>query len=724
MTPPESNASEISGEPSAWPLVTVIPLRPARGGDESRLVRSLKEQTMPRWVIADGPGEAVDSMPGRLNGMVMSARTDLVAFASPDAVLSPTFLEKCFWFLATHPRYAFVNSYERRTDAQGLERESTIAFFDADSIQRSHEIGLHAVVRRAVWLEVGGIDESLPIGLAAWEFWLRSAEAGHWGSTVAERLVCRPGGPDHGDATADQVAPLMASAARRFAVLRSGHPPVIEPRWPNAFDPVRVDPPAMWACPGAPRGETSPDRRHLLMLVPWLRMGGADKFNLDLCRMLRERGWSLSIACSAPGRDDWRDLFEGLTSDIVMPHTFLHWSDYPPLLRSLIETRRPGVVLVSNSELAYSLVPYFRAFCPEPVYLDYVHMEEEDWKSGGHARHSAGVCDQLDMTLTTSEHLRSWLVARGAQPDRVRCLPIGVDHRSWVFDAAARDRARALLGVAPGTTVILHAGRVCEQKQPRVLGRTLRELANRGRRFVAMVAGEGEDLPWLRRYVEEHGLEGHVRLLGAQSPDQVRELMAASDIFFLPSKWEGVALVLYEAMASGVVFVGTRVGGQGEVAGADEAVLVAIEDQESDQALAERFAREIESLMDDPGRCERLKIAARARVESLYTHDRLVGGFLGAVAEARRLQRAGARQRLTPGLAREIAVRAIEMVRLEWQVGRLWLERQGARSATAGSDVAGGAAASGGGSPRTTRAAVRRMLLALRSVAGGRSGPA
>ncbi|HRJ50642.1 MAG TPA: glycosyltransferase family 4 protein, partial [Phycisphaerales bacterium] len=458
------------------------------------------------------------------------------------------------------------------------------------------------------------------------------------------------------------------------------------------------------------------------MLVPWLRMGGADKFNLDLCRMLRERGWGLSIACSAPGRDDWRDLFEGLTSDLVMPHTFLHWSDYPPLLRSLIETRRPGVVLVSNSELAYSLVPYFRAFCPEPVYLDYVHMEEEDWKSGGHARHSAGVCDQLDMTLTTSEHLRSWLLARGAQADRVRSLPIGVDHRSWVFDAVARDRARALLGVAPGATVILHAGRVCEQKQPRVLGRTLRELANRGRRFVAMVAGDGEDLPWLRRYVEEHGLAGHVRVLGAQSPDQVRELMAASDIFFLPSKWEGVALVLYEAMASGVVFVGTRVGGQGEVAGADEAVLVAFDDHESDQARAERFAREIESLMDDPGRCERMKIAARARVESSYTHDHLVGGFLGAVTEARRLQRVAARQRLTPGLAREIAVRAIELVRLEWQVGQLWIERKDARSANAGLHGTGEVEGSGGGSPRMTGAAVRRMLRALRSVAGGRSG--
>ena len=60
---------------------------------------------------------------------------------------------------------------------------------------------------------------------------------------------------------------------------------------------------------------------------------------------------------------------------------------------------------------------------------------------------------------------------------------------------------------------ILYAGRVVEQKQPRVFAETMRLLREQTE-FTALVAGDGEDLPWLKAFVNKTSLE-NVRFLGA-----------------------------------------------------------------------------------------------------------------------------------------------------------------------------------------------------------------
>jgi glycosyltransferase involved in cell wall biosynthesis len=49
----------------------------------------------------------------------------------------------------------------------------------------------------------------------------------------------------------------------------------------------------------------------------------------------------------------------------------------------------------------------------------------------------------------------------------------------------------------------------------------------------------------LDRYIEQNGLH-HVKAVGLTDEYAVRDYMAAADIFFLPSKFEGIAIVLYE----------------------------------------------------------------------------------------------------------------------------------------------------------------------------------
>lgn len=701
--------------PTSAALVTIA----AFGGDSrgSPLERSLREQTFPGWILppqaSSAPGETIASA---INRQVLAATTPYVMLASTQATLHPTLLEKCLWFLWTHPRYAFINAHEHRTNPDGSTSLSTRAFFDADCVIKSHELGLHAMARRDALLELSPLDESLDGAASVWDFWLRAAERDRWGSTIAEVLIHRPWGQEHGDASQATILQHTPLARAKYPRSVAGRTPVIEPRWPKPFDPVRTDLPASWTI-GKPRSSqryapsASTRAPRLLLLAPWLRMGGADKFNLDLCRLLKNRGWELTIACTAPSKDEWADLFEETTRDIFRPHLFLHWADYPPLLRSLIHTRQPDVVLTSNSELAYHLVPYFRALHPEPLYVDYVHMEEQEWKSGGHARHSVGMHDQLDLSLVTSDHLKTWMTDRGAIPSRIAVCPIGVDHRLWKQDPSVRDRVRRELGIGPDEHVILHAGRICPQKQPPVLARTLELLHQRGTQFIALIAGDGEDRPWLQRHLAAHGLTDRVRMLGDVPSDRVRDLMLASDLFFLPSRWEGVALVLYEAMAAGTVFVGADVGGQREVATPETSVLLPTSPLDP-MSEADSYAQAIARLFNDPPARRAMAGAARSRIEEHYTYDALLDRFLASIESARRFQESAPRQRLSPSLAHELAVRAIEMIRLEWHEGHLWKERDHWKQAATGATVV---EAGDQNSPRARVGAIRRVMRALRN---------
>ncbi len=79
------------------------------------------------------------------------------------------------------------------------------------------------------------------------------------------------------------------------------------------------------------------DKPRLLMIVPWLTTGGADKFNLDLLQQLAGQGWDVTIATTLKGDQSWLPLFARHTPDIFILQHFLRLVDYPRFLRYLIQ---------------------------------------------------------------------------------------------------------------------------------------------------------------------------------------------------------------------------------------------------------------------------------------------------------------------------------------------------------------------------------------------------
>jgi len=665
-------------DPSAPPAVSIISPFFNVGGIFHETARTVLRQSMQQWewiIVNDGstdpdslamlapyrdcdPRIRVLDHPVNLglsaarNSAYRAARSRYIVQLDCDDLLEPTAIEKWFWFMETHPEFDFAKGYTVGFGAQKYLWNK--GFHHGDEFLRMNLVNPTTIVRRSIHELVGGYDEEDRGGLMDWDFWLRCANAGHWGATVPEYLDWYRRRPSHNDLwpdfdEGDRQKAYLDRLKRTYPRLWAGQfpRPVHEP--PAAFDPARDQVPC--------ENLLAKGKQRLLLVTPWLSCGGADRFNLDLLEQLTGLGWEASVATTLNADAGWVGEYARYTPDIFMLANFLDKVDYPRFLRYLIRSRQIDVVLISHSELAYRILPYLRAHCPGVAFADYCHIDEPAWENGGHPRFSVNAHAHLDLSIVSSEHLERWMVREGASPDRVCVCYTNVDTGKWRPDPIRRAATRAEFGFAESLTVILFVGRVCAQKQPRVLGEAIRQLRDAGGKFVALVAGDGPDLEELRAFVKAHSLESHVGLLGEIPNERVRDLMAAADIFFLPSQWEGISLAIYEAMACGLAIVGADVGGQRELVTAECGVLV---DRGSEAEEAARYAKALGELLAAPGHRAALGHNALARVRTSFELSSMGRQMDALLAEARRRHGTDPRARVTIDAGRAAATRAID----------------------------------------------------------------
>lgn len=641
-------------------------------------------------------------LPAARNTGVRSALAPHVFFLDSDDLIEPTTLEKCALFLELNPNYGFVKGFNVGFGAQ--EYLWTKGFHDGEKFLRDNLATATTMVRMDTLRDVGGFDESIRAGMEDWAFWLRCASKGWWGGTIPEYLdwYRRRDNQqaDWGNLRGEEKKrAFLSKMALRHPELFEGGFPSVDREWQMPFHAC-VDK-QLFANPLARRE----GRKRLLLIVPWLRMGGADKFNLDLVRYLTTRaqpGYDVTIATTLPG-SSWLPEFARWTPDVFLLDHLTRPQGYGAALRHLIASRRPDVVMISNSQHGYGLLPYLRAHHPEPVYVDFNHMEEPHWQNGGHPRTGMGYQEQLDLNMVVSGHLKRWMVEKGAEESRVAVCHINADPVTFRPDEQTRARVRAELGISERATVILYAARLCPQKQPRVFAETMRLLAAERPNgdFVALVAGDGEltaelegllrgsgvlcagvtgwiddkdaaGLPVAASHGEPSVAQGCVCMLGAVAAGRMPELMAAADVFFLPSLWEGIALSIYEAMAAGLAVVGADVGGQTELVTQECGVLMRMPSPRDEGEEARGYARVLGELLDDPERVRAYGAAARRRIVEHFELDKMGERFVALLAEAKELHDRKPRLRLGEGFARELAVQGVEMARIHELAEYLW----------------------------------------------------
>ena len=121
-------------------------------------------------------------------------------------------------------------------------------------------------------------------------------------------------------------------------------------------------------------------------------------------------------------------------------------------------------------------------------------------------------------------------------------------------------------------------------------------------------------------------MQGRITLTGALTQAQVREQLAAADVFVLPSLAEGIPVVLMEAMSSGVPCVTTPVNGIPELIQHGRTGLLAVPGD------LDSLVEQLRAIIGDRALQHRLAIAAREKIETDFDLDKNVRR-LGAIFE-------------------------------------------------------------------------------------------
>lgn len=196
----------------------------------------------------------------------------------------------------------------------------------------------------------------------------------------------------------------------------------------------------------------------------------------------------------------------------------------------------------------------------------------------------------------------------------VRCIRNGVD-LDRVKPQKSRLEVRQQLGISPGAWIV---GTVCRLTPIKGIEYLIRASAivreHRKRQPVKLViVGDGPLRSALEHLAREVDVADDTLFLGART--DVYDLMATFDVLALPSLHEGIPMVVLEAMAVGVPVIASAVGGIPEIVkDGQEAVLVPAQDGNA-------LAHAIDVLSSDAALWDRLRKAARVRVESQFSID-------------------------------------------------------------------------------------------------------
>jgi glycosyltransferase involved in cell wall biosynthesis len=352
-------------------------------------------------------------------------------------------------------------------------------------------------------------------------------------------------------------------------------------------------------------------------------LGGAEQMMLALALKLPDLGWEATVAVHA------NEEFAGAAarSGVLLTHS-PHFHDVwggARLLRpwlSFMRRMRPDVVHIHLPWPFATRAPIMAALALRlPVVLS-VHGFPAFEASRRDLAIWRKLVDRVAACLPVSEDMASRLVGHlGWNPERIRVVYPGIDADRFAAGRADIELRRRLLGTGR-ETLVLYVGRLDHLKGVEILLAALERLPG----HALAVVGEGPERATLERHARVLG--DHVTFLGGRFDVEI--IMASADLLVLPSRTEGVPIVVLEAMAAGLPVVATRVGGIPEaVADVETGLLVPPGD-------AGALAQAIERMTHDLPLRSAVVAAARRTVAARFTVENMVREVAGAYDVARR----------------------------------------------------------------------------------------
>ncbi len=346
----------------------------------------------------------------------------------------------------------------------------------------------------------------------------------------------------------------------------------------------------------------------IVFVDPELKFAGGEAQVLGLALALRAAGHEIILACDSRGVLWNRASAAGFPCH---PLTVRNAVDLRAGLKLRAMLKRLACDVVHfHTARAHALAPFARGLGCAAVATRRMDYPPNRWFAPWLYNRA------VDRVIAISSAVAQALAAAGVNPERITVIPSAVDcDRFAPAPTEERERARRALALAADEVVVGAVGALETRKGHRFLIEAIGQARAAGAALSCLIAGEGSQRATLAGIISSLGLDPWVRLLGAL--EDPRRLLAALDVFAMPSLSEGMGVALLEAMACGLPAVGSAAGG----------IVDSIEHEKTGFLVppgdAPALARALTRLGADAELRRWLGAAARERVTSRFTFARM-----------------------------------------------------------------------------------------------------
>jgi glycosyltransferase involved in cell wall biosynthesis len=361
------------------------------------------------------------------------------------------------------------------------------------------------------------------------------------------------------------------------------------------------------------------NRVHVLIATAWLVEGGVEQIIFELCRLLEPSRFRLTIVTTLPSHHAWDGWARALGASVYHLADFLKPADMARGLMHFVINHRVDCMFIMNSEIAYRAASALKRFAP---WLPIVDRIEAPDPGGGYPMVSARVGKSfIDLRTVSHQKLAQYMRHKyELSQDGLKTIYIGTNERR-ISDATVKssgllhDKCR----LNHETPIVLFVGRFAHQKRPEIFVRSVAKIFKINAQCTAHFAmiGDGHLIPSVTTLISKLDLDKRIHLLGAHS--NAVELMRDATLLMMPSAYEGLALVSYEAMALGIPQIFANVGGQDELITPETGILI-----DNGRGEETRYAEACLELLSDPERRARMAAAGKERIRNHFTAENAV----------------------------------------------------------------------------------------------------
>jgi glycosyltransferase EpsF len=365
-------------------------------------------------------------------------------------------------------------------------------------------------------------------------------------------------------------------------------------------------------------GPTDKRAPRVLHLITWLQPGGIEKWLLSMLKTIPRDEYELDFCCKGSDVGELAPVARDHGSKVLLNPLRPTHVGYAKRLRRILDDGDYDIV--HNHMANYSGIGTWAARKESVPVIASFHNTEfppETWTRAAGLRQARDLYSNASMgyavrrsdyvTGCSRATLEAVLDNEPRSTDRV--LYYGVDLPEIRKDAAATVREE--IGVDNGARLVLHVGRIIEQKNHEGLLRIFARIAGEVEDAYLLLVGDGPLRARVEEQVRKLGLEERVKLLGLRK--DVPRLMMASDVLLFPSLHEGFGLVATEANAAGLPVVGTAIPGLTEAV--EDGVTGVLHDVKDEAGMAQSTLR----LLNDIDEAQKMGAAGRERVQREFT---------------------------------------------------------------------------------------------------------